>query len=166
MTRKEKGLCHVLEMSLSLCPSPLPNCRTNPTKNEGAKTVAFLWIIPNGHSFIRKTSGQEAVASFWSNPRVWPWRCQVLLPGQGLVISSFLGPASQNLLSSYPDKASSCVFRKAFEKDLNLNPHLSLTESWLRWIYIFCLNIFPLVSCSPQLGIAARWVRITPSQHE
>lgn len=67
-------------------------------------------------------------------------------------MSSFLGPASPNLLRSHPDKASRCIFRKAFESDLNLNTHLSLTESWLSWIYILSWNNFPLASCGPQLG--------------
>lgn len=73
-------------------------------------------------------------------------------------MSSFLGPASQNFLRSYPDKASSCIFRTSFESDLNPNIQLSLTESWLIYIiYILCLNNYPLTSCSEDHPLSA-WV--------
>lgn len=61
-------------------------------ESEGGKIVAFLRIISDGP----RKSGQEAVASFWSNPKIGPWRfptwCQVLRSGQGPVTHNFHGP--------------------------------------------------------------------------
>lgn len=56
-------------------------------------------------------------------------------PAWGGTTSSFLGPTSQSLLRNSPGKAPSCIFRKAFENDLRLNTHWTLTESSLRWIF-------------------------------
>lgn len=74
------------------CVHPLfPVVEPIPLEMRVPKLWPFYGLFPMATSFIRKRSGQEAVASFWSNPKVWPWRCRVLLPGQGPDMSSFLG---------------------------------------------------------------------------
>lgn len=69
---KEKGFAMTWKC-LYPCVHPLfPIVELVPLKMRMPKLLHFYGLFPMATSFIRKRSGQEAVASFWSNLKIWP----------------------------------------------------------------------------------------------
>lgn len=104
---------------------PVSSGTTELTENGGGKIVVFLQIVSNSP----RKSGQEAVASFWSNPKIGLWRfptwCQVLGSGQGPVTHPFHDPraeASSSSLRRYFGKPYSCILGKPLRMVLTQMP--------------------------------------------